>query len=569
MLTIQIQSGDLAPTLVPDERRRRHGAVFTPPLLAAWAAVLAAELLLSSRPVAIDFGCGDGALLKAFAEAKREASLRGVELHGPSAATAEAVLRSNDTSIFQDDVLAPENYSCGNGTLSDYWRGRLGLVPDTVIMNPPWGASLSANPAFLANAGLTLATGQFDSYDLFCELAVQVLAPNGAYVFIVPDSILLPEHTPLRKLLADQTSISLIARLGEGVFQGVFRGCVIIAGTKSVPSELHSVECLRLTKKERLAIATGDDIAACRSKLAHSVPQERFRASREYRFDIDVTTRDGGIHKIAKSPAIWSNTVISRRGVELSKHGQVILCSGCASASPKPRVSPASCKHCGTPFDLRKSYSIVSKTPDPDGEWMPMIVGEDVARYSTKPSRWIRTGIPGINYKAPTPPGIERLLIRKTGIGLNVALDNSGAFTNQVVFEYLPSPKSRNFNYLHYLLGVLCSRVMFAYHLKTSGELEWRSHPYVTQKTIASLPVPVPQEGTQGWQQAKAIAETVNAHLLTGTKDFAIEQLVAGLFDLRPAEISELHAVFDSAADLEAIKRMRVPPEMRIDPVKV
>lgn len=568
-VNIQLQDSDLAPPLVPDERRRRHGAVFTPPLLAAWAAALAAELLPSSRPVAVDFGCGDGALLKAFAEVEREASLRGVELHSPSAAKAEATLRSKDTSILHDDVLAPVGYSCHNGTLSDYWREQLGAVPDAVIMNPPWGASLSANPASLGKAGLTLATGQFDSYDLFCELAVQVLSRNGAYVFIVPDSILLPEHTPLRKLLVEETSIFLIARLGEGVFRGVFRGCVIVAGTKGVPPEHHSVECLRLTKKERLAIATGDDIAACRSKLAHSVPQRRFQASKDYRFDIDVTTSDGGIHKIAKTPSVWSNSVTSRRGVELSKHGHVIVCSGCALASPKPRASPASCKHCGLPFDLTQSYSIVSHAPDLDGEWMPMIVGEDVVRYSAKPSRRIRVGVAGINYKAPTPPGVERLLVRKTGIGLNVALDDSGAFTNQVVFEYRPRREFRDFNYLHYLLGVLCSRVMFAYHLKTSGELEWRSHPYITQKSIASLPVPVPQEGSQGWQQAKAIAEAVNAHLLTGTNDLVVEQLVAGLFDLGATEIAELLKVFDSAADLEAIKRMRVPPEIRIDPVKV
>jgi hypothetical protein len=110
---------------------------------------------------------------------------------------------------------------------------------------------------------------------------------------------------------------------------------------------------------------------------------------------------------------------------------------------------------------------------------------------------------------------------------------------------------------------------MFAYHLKRSGELEWRSHPYVTQKTIATLPIPLPVEGSSSWPQARAIAEAVQRHLVSDAGDLEIESLVAGLFDLTSEDLRWAADVIKLAADLEPMRRLRVEDISNLQPQKV
>ncbi|MEA2999388.1 MAG: adenine-specific DNA-methyltransferase [Sphingomonadales bacterium] len=160
--------------------------------------------------------------------------------------------------------------------------------------------------------------------------------------------------------------------------------------------------------------------------------------------------------------------------------------------------------------------------------------------------------------------------MRKTGIGLNAAIDVTGAYTNQVVFEYaLRASAAYSFSYLHYVLGVLSSRILFAFHLKRGGELEWRSHPYVTQKTLAALPIPLPRPGSQGERQAAAIAAVVAEHLATGDKEIEIEALVGGLYGLDGGDIEWVLDVLDGAADLDAMRRLRLASRTAIQPLTV
>ena len=100
--------------------------------------------------------------------------------------------------------------------------------------------------------------------------------------------------------------------------------------------------------------------------------------------------------------------------------------------------------------------------------WWPLIAGEDVDRYRSSPSREIRVGIPGINYKRAIGGAEDRLLVRKTGIGLKGAIYQGDAYTTQTVFHFRATDESPSF-LLPYVLGVLCSRVMLAVHLKRTA----------------------------------------------------------------------------------------------------
>jgi hypothetical protein len=103
---------------------------------------------------------------------------------------------------------------------------------------------------------------------------------------------------------------------------------------------------------------------------------------------------------------------------------------------------------------------------------------------------------------------------------------------------------------------------MLAYHLKRTGESEWRSHPYVTQKTIGELPIPNVSDGTWQWTQAQAIAGEVSQSrtLVKPDRqhDLRIDSLVAGLFGLTRSDCDWVVNVLDQAESLEAISRMRL-----------
>jgi adenine-specific DNA-methyltransferase len=548
--------------------RARLGAVYTPKTLADWVAKLACEFAPEGGLRVLDLGCGEGALLSAFALTEPSALLSGVDTNAVAVQKAKHALPKS-AQLVVEDVLSPAFLS--SRSLRDSWLECLGEAPNVVFMNPPWGAVSSLTRSAARTSGLTLGTGQYDTYDVFCELALQMLATDGAYAFILPDSLFLPEHGPLRSLLATETRMEIIARLGEGVFHNVYRGCVIVVGRKSRADPDHMVECLRITKATRDRIDSAQSLNDARRKLSHSVLQSRFTADEHHRFDIDVSDKDGAVFKIGNQRGEWTDYLVSSRGAEISKHGRVLVCSACGTARPLPREENARCLSCNSELDAAAVQTIV-RTGDvvDDPLWAPFIVGEDVGRYSVRSRRSIKRNVRGINYKQAVPAGEMRILVRKTGVGLHASLDTTGAVTNQVVFDYRLKPRLRlPFSYLHYVLGVLSSRVMFAYHLKRGGEIEWRSHPYVTQKTLATLPIPVPIEGTATWQQAQAIAECVERHLTTQSDDLEIESLVAGLFDLSDEDLRWAANVIATAADLEPMRRLRTADISRVQSKRV
>jgi hypothetical protein len=131
-------------------------------------------------------------------------------------------------------------------------------------------------------------------------------------------------------------------------------------------------------------------------------------------------------------------------------------------------------------------------------------VGEDVNRLCVDPSKTIERNLDNFNYKSELEDA-ERILVRKTGIGLKVVVA-SGIATTQTVYHFTPYEEAPSYA-LHYAAGFLLSRIVIALHLAKTGETEWRSHPYVTQKTIRELNLPIPAPGSKEEKIAKEIAE--------------------------------------------------------------
>ena len=372
---------------------------------------------------------------------------------------------------------------------------------DVVIGNPPWGANLAEYTSYLEEK-FHLAKGQYDSYELFLELSKIVLMEGGVWGFLIPDSIFKPEHMRLREFLCQNQQIEEIIKLGEGFFKGVYRACVILIFKNQLPREGHEVSCTTLMKEDRrkLVAETKIDLNVLKQAKGLGISQDSFRNSPDYAFNIVSGGADRRIMRCMEVNALdWQRFFDSWRGVEFSEGGIVIQCPKCSKWDNPPRKRKGVyrikvCKHCNHQYYFDNSIKqevIVSEAPQRDTD-KPFVSGDSVNRYYISKIKFIDITKDGINYKDPSIYQGPKILIRKTGVGIYSTIESSDAYVPQAVFifklkENLPE-ESQQYK-LQYFLGILNSRLMLYYYYKKFGELEWKSFPYITQKTIQQLPI--------------------------------------------------------------------------------
>ena len=254
----------------------------------------------------------------------------------------------------------------------------------------------------------------------------------------------------------------------------------------------------------------------------------------------------------------WEDHVHFGRGIEIGKRGLTVRCDTCGQHRPiRGMTVPQMCKFCGAVLSDPSTITIISKSPNGPG-WTNLIVGEDIDRYSATPSRAIKLDVPGIRYKPWEHFRTKKLLIKKTGVGIRTATDETNAAAIQAVF-YVTPKEARNSWLVDYLQGILNSRPMLAWYLRWSGENRWRSHPYVTPSVLKDLPVPEPFSDSRLWDVAQAIAaKATRARHGDKDADHEVDHLTYLLFDL-DAEAREwvCRVLQDTDDSLEYFQRMR------------
>lgn len=538
----------VGPLTRPHADRRVMGAVYTPDALARWVASLLHRH--AGRPLhrVVDPACGDGALLAAAeTEVPELRSVIGIDL-SPTAATAvEARFRGRATTVVADTLRLASSVA------SD---------ADAVIMNPPWGAELDISRHEFRDLGYELANGQYDSWDLFVEWSVTAMPEGTTVAAILPDALFFPEHEATRRFLLERTRLHTVARLGEGWFEGVFRGVAVIVYTTGAVDDAE-VQCIRLAYDARRRIRDGASTFAEETELVETVSRQRtWAADPQAPLLFSGSTQTAPrIRQIESQGGPWTDWVAAGRGVEIGKSGSLVRCGRCGVHRQPARAGDPRCSACGNTSTWTAVTATSTHSPSDPSGWVPLIVGEDVRRYATTPSRWIRLGLDGVQYKDWSVYDQPKLLVRKTGLGLNASVDTSGSFTTQVVFHYTRRPHAPEF-VLDYLEGLLCSRVLLAVHLSRTGETEWRTHPYVTPKMLSTLPIPTPQPGTTDWRQAQAIAAAARrVHSATGdgraAAEVVVDRLVAGLYGLDPAGCAWVDSVLAGTQALRAFSHLR------------
>lgn len=525
------------------------GAVYTPPGLAEWAAIQLLRFVPKGSPLRIlDPACGDGELLAKVAQVSRETvELCGRDIDADAIRVAAARFTPK-TDFAEADSLLPLSLTA------------LKPQPHAVITNPPWGRPDPEYRRQLQALGYELAEGQFDLYEVFVERLVKSF-PNLPMAFILPDSLLLPEHTKLRRFLLRNTEILLLARLGEGLFPGVYRGTVVVV-LRSSPVTTGDVECFRLQPGERRAFLTERaSLEVIRKARSHKVPRRRFASNPNAEFTLDIRADEHAVDKmLAAAGGHWGRLFMIGRGIEIGKSGHALRCQRCGHYRPVAKGSgPTSCRNCGQEFssDVPLERVVRPRSVSLDSAWAPVIVGEDVQRYYCEPSREIRVELPGIRYKSSALLAKPKLVVRKTGVGIRSAVDRSGSLTIQTVYHFVPRAEHLSLM-LDYWAGVLNSRVMLAFHLRWSGESEWRSHPYVTPTALKTLPVPNPvKEDKRLSSAAHEIALLARRRSCGDMVEGEIETLVETLYGFNARDRQWVRQVIGSAQSLRGISDMR------------
>lgn len=435
---------------------------------------------------------------------------------------------------------------------------------DIIISNPPWGADLSTYTGLADN--FELARGQYDIYDLFVETSLINLKRNGIYALILPDSIFSQEQWRLRHLLLTNTTISVIARLGEKIFPEINRACTILVGINKKPKQNHLVNCFHLNSLYRKQILINDiSLSEVDKDLSHKIPQHRFLKNENYIFDIDFMHSEKKIlEKFEDNTLPLKEYIHSTRGAEISKKGIVCKCSSCDKWFPYPKNKLIQCAHCGTVLDIEllQKEQIISKHSKIDSKRLK--VGEDLYRYTSISKSYIDVSKNGINYKKADNYNGTKILVRKTGVGITASIDYEGSITNQVVYILKLQPAYINLLTLEFVLSIINSRAITYYLIKKYGENEWRTHPYITQTILEKLPFPdLNYSSTENQNIIRKITDMIKGEVrnskeknISKESDIYIERMIAKLFGLNKDDYESIFQTLNAAEQLIPIKRL-------------
>ena len=527
--------------------REELGSYYTNPIISNYVAkkIWSHRGLNSDTVRILDPALGNGNLLEPFFEIIPTKIMSSIEMFGydlDSQAIDSANRRFSDFNVKKSFKSKDSLLLINDRDINKY---------DLIISNPPWGAKLFYSRQQLQSLGYETAVNQFDSYDLFIELSLKLLKRSGVAAFIIPDSIFQDQHEPIRRKLIDNTTILSIYRLGEGFFEGVFRSVVIIFFKNETPTNNHETKVTILRKSSRNQVLRGEESLANYEKFnSVKIKQDVFKEN-NYRFNVEVTESvDSEILSLIQSEGIYLDDFFQvGRGIEISKQGKYYFCSNCDYSSKVGKKEITSCPNCVGKLFIKP---VVFKEKVDDS--IQIVAGEDFFRYSLPNPRYILQDLKGLNYKTKMLTSCtEKILVRKTGLGLTATLDINKLHSNQVVF-HITEKKISKFP-IKVLLAILNSRVILFYHLKQSGETEWKSHPYITQTDLKNIPLPNLIGKVKEIKMIETLVDSIYRFGYSRELDLKIEKIVMKMFNIKFNHLRYINDFIKSIDQLKVISQ--------------
>lgn len=322
---------------------------------------------------------------------------------------------------------------------------------DAVVGNPPWIQSkfMLQHQKSWYNFKYSSMKKQYDIFNGFVEQGINNLKNERLLSFILPNRFVMnPDYKPFRYFLLSKTAILEIVDIGDEVFKDSNMPSLVLSVKKEFSAEKrrNSQISVKLTDVDSLKKGL---IAACYPKV-----QTEFFKKSDYLFTIYKSEYEGSILEKIESQSVktLAEFVDNARGVEIGKKSKII-CNA------------------------------------PESNCVPFLTGEVMGRYVIleHKCRYIRLNVPDIDYKSPSVYAPPKIIIRKTGTGINATIDYGGYYVIQVI--YILKRKDTSELNLEYLLGILNSNLMQFYYFEKFGEKSKKTFPHLRQTHILNLPI--------------------------------------------------------------------------------
>lgn len=297
---------------------------------------------------------------------------------------------------------------------------------DVVLGNPPYifGENLPQEVKQLFPAIFSLARGQYDTCWLFIEQSLKLVNSKGRCALVVPDTVLARDETRYVRELLLQEGLERLYYCGTAFKANV--STIIFAVAKG--SAGREVLC--------------EEIAEEGARIRYTCSKARFWTDPKRRFLTHLSDEEAlMLGRVESICTPLQNLVKISRGEEIGKK------------------------------------DVLAQGP------VPIMVGEDIARYSVRqPTRFLQT-IKKDTWRYASP----KIIMLKTGYKCIAALDMEGHVTMQSVYNlHVTRPEIA----YETLLALLNSRFVywFVYKIFTSYK---GLFPQLNQSTIQAIPVPL------------------------------------------------------------------------------
>lgn len=337
---------------------------------------------------------------------------------------------------------------------------------DVVIGNPPYGVNLNSNFGPTFSKVYQTFTSRGESYVLFMEKAVSIMKQNGAFGFIIPDTLLNLGFTQAaRSFVLKYTQLTELILLPTSVFNDAKVDTILLFFQKIQPAE------------ELVETDVSVKVFGKKAQLTSLVSPERsFIISSKAWFksqSFNVQGNDAELQIIGNIdnnfPALESFADIFY-GIKAYQVGK------------------------GKPAQTRK---IVDDKPftcstKPNEAWLPFFDGKHIGRYSLlwENNNWLNYGLWLAEPRIPIKFEDEKILIRKiTGKTLIATYIPYTSYCNTLLFVLKLIPDKAIIPYKS-LLGILNSTFIGWYFKKKFQISDEDTFPQIMIRDILQFAVP-------------------------------------------------------------------------------
>jgi hypothetical protein len=371
---------------------------------------------------------------------------------------------------------------------------------DIVIGNPPYGAKFTNEEKKYFNVKYKHQQYQPESYLLFIEKGIKLLASNGILSFIIPNTWLTNlKTTKIRKFIFDTITVIDIVHFRNSVFEAVVDTEIVVF--KNSVAKNNTVNLNIKDSKDNYI----------------NILQTKFVESEGFPINI------------------FEDNEASLIRLKLANIEKLDLCCKITQGTKPFQVGKGNPKQTREIVDEKEFVSRTRK----DESFLPLLRGSLMNRYSIlwDNNYWISLGDwlaeprYSANYQAE-----EKIIIRQTGDSLIATLDKKQFVVRDNLYTIVPKSPSIN---LRYILGVINSKLMNWYYQNLLNSEKGEALAQVKRGHIALLPIQRNENQQPFITLVDRIlsAKQANPKANTSALESEIDRLVYELYGLTEEEI--------------------------------